>query len=80
MKNLSILFLTFLLLISCGGDKKSTEAIIESGNLEALRAKRAEIVLQQSTINEELTAIDNAISKLDTVKKLPLVTVFKAEK
>lgn len=80
MKKISILSLTFLLLISCGGDKKSTEAIIESGNLETIRAKRAEIVLQQSAINDELKAIDEAISRLDTVKKLPLVTVFKAEK
>ncbi len=80
MKKISILSLTFLLLISCGGDKKSTEAIIESGNLETIRAKRAEIVLQQSAINDELKAIDEAISRLDTVKKLPLVTVFMAEK
>jgi RND family efflux transporter MFP subunit len=80
MKKISILFLTFLLLISCGGDNKSTEAIIESGNLEKIRAQRAEIVLQQSAINDKLKAIDEAISKLDTVKKLPLVTVFKAEK
>lgn len=80
MKKISILVLTALVLVSCGGDKKSTEAIIESGNLETIRAKRAEIVLQQSAINEELKAIDEAISKLDTVKKLPLVTVFKAEK
>ena len=80
MKNISILFLSTLIFVSCGGDKKSTQAIIASGNLENIRAKRAEIVLQQSAINEELKAIDDAISKLDTVKKLPLVTVFSAKK
>lgn len=80
MKKIPILLLSAIVIASCGGDKKSTEAIIESGNLETIRAKRAEIVLQQSAINEELKAIDEAISKLDTVKKLPLVTVFKAEK
>lgn len=80
MKNIFILLITTFVFISCGGDKKSTEAIIASGNLENIRAKRAEIVLQQSTINEELKAIDEAISKLDTVKKLPLVTTFTAKK
>jgi len=74
MKKISILFLTALVLVSCGGDKKSTEAIIESGNLESIRAKRAEIVTMQTEIQEELRAIDEAISKLDTVKHVPLIT------
>ena len=80
MRNAFLLYTITFLLASCGGDKKSTEAIIESGNLEALRAKRAEIVLQQKAISEELQSVDAAISKLDTVKKMPLVTAFKAEK
>lgn len=68
-----------LMLFACGGDKKSTESVIASGDLEALRAKRTEIVNRQSVINEELKSIDDAIGKLDTLKKLPLVTAFKAK-
>lgn len=79
MKKISILFLTALVLVSCGGDKKSTEAIIESGNLEAIRAKRAEIVTKQTEIQEELKTIDEAISKLDTVKHVPLITSITAK-
>jgi membrane fusion protein (multidrug efflux system) len=79
MKKLFYTIFLFIVLVACGGDKPSTESLIESGDLEAIRARRTEIVNQQSSINEELRAIDEAIGKLDTLKKLPLVTVFKAE-
>ncbi len=78
MKQVIYIVLASIILAACGGDKKSTESIIATGDLNAIRAKRSEIVNLQSTINEELKAIDEAISKLDTVKKLPLVTAFKA--
>ena len=79
MKKLIFLLLTAITITSCGGDSKSIEAIIESGNLEAIRAKRAEIVLQQLEINEQLSSIDAVISELDTIKKIPLVSVFTAK-
>lgn len=79
MKNTILLLLTALIIASCGGDSKSVDAIIESGNLEAIRAKRAEFVIQQQEINQQLATIDAAISELDTVKKIPLVTVFMAK-
>ncbi|MBZ0327812.1 MAG: efflux RND transporter periplasmic adaptor subunit [Altibacter sp.] len=79
MKNTILLLLTALIIAACGGDSKSVDAIIESGNLEAIRAKRAEFVIQQQEINQQLATIDAAISELDTVKKIPLVTVFMAK-
>lgn len=79
MNKLIPLFILSIILISCGGDSKSTDAIIESGNLEAIRAKRSEIVARQLEINQELATIDAAISELDTLKKLPLVTVLSAQ-
>lgn len=78
MKKSFYIILASLILLACGGDKKSTESVISSGDLEAIRAKRSEIVNQQSVINNELKAIDEAISRLDTLKKFPLVTAFKA--
>lgn len=79
MKNTIFLLLTAIIIASCGGDSKSVDAIIESGNLESIRAKRTEIVTHQQEVNQQLASIDAAISKLDTVKKIPLVTVFTAK-
>jgi RND family efflux transporter MFP subunit len=79
MKNTIFLLVTAITIASCGGDAKSVDAIIESGNLDAIRAKRAEIVTQQQEINQQLATLDAVISELDTVKKIPLVTVFTAK-
>jgi RND family efflux transporter MFP subunit len=64
------------MIASCGGDSKSLNAIIESEDLETIRAKRAEIVIQQQEINQQLARIDEVISELDSIKKIPLVTGF----
>lgn len=76
MRTILFIILSSLTLIACGGKEKTTEEIISTGNLQELRAKRAEIVTQQTSIHEELVALDEAIAKLDTVKKVPLITSF----
>ena len=76
MKHAILLFLTLIMIASCGGDSKSLNAIIESEDLETIRAKRAEIVIQQQEINQQLARIDEVISELDSIKKIPLVTGF----
>jgi len=78
MKKIAITFLGAIVLASCGGKEKSAEDVIATGDLEQIRAKRAEVAAQQTEINSTLNEIDLAISKLDTVKKLPLVTAFTA--
>lgn len=78
MKKGTLLLLALILLSSCGGDSKSVDKVIESGNLESIRAKRVEIVAKQTEINNTLSRIDQAISKLDTNKKYPLVTAITA--
>ena len=71
---------SLVLLSSCGGDKKnSTEAVIEKGNLEQLRAKRGELVAQSDALVKELSLIDDAIGKLDENHKLTLITTFAAK-
>ena len=71
---------SLVLLSSCGGDKKnSTEAVIEKGNLEQLRAKRGELVAQSDALVKELSLIDDAIGKLDENHKLTLITTFVAK-
>ncbi|GAA4241777.1 efflux RND transporter periplasmic adaptor subunit [Winogradskyella psychrotolerans] len=80
MKNIySIIAITFLFL-SCGGEKKnSVETVIESGNLETIRAKRGELVGEQQAINDKIKRLDEKIKALDTVKHVPLITTFKAQ-
>jgi RND family efflux transporter MFP subunit len=81
MRNIYILLVIATLLASCGGgdNQKSIEKVIEKGNLEEIRAKRASIVNEQQALVDKLKQLDEAISKLDTVKKAPLITTFQAK-
>jgi RND family efflux transporter MFP subunit len=77
MKNIYILTLVSLIFIACNnGSKKSVESIIAGNNLEEIRNKKSEIVQEQHKINDQIKQLDAAISKLDVVKKIPLVTTF----
>ncbi|MDO6596472.1 efflux RND transporter periplasmic adaptor subunit [Oceanihabitans sp. 2_MG-2023] len=81
MKNIYPIILAAFLLASCGGEKKKNtiEKVLESNNLETIRIKRGEIVAQQQEIAEQLKQLDSKIAKLDTTKKVPLITTFKAK-
>lgn len=82
MKNLYFLVFLTVLIVSCGGEKKknSVESVLESNNLEIVRKKRGELVNEQQAIQDKIKLLDEAISKLDTVKNVPLITTFTAEK
>ncbi|MCB0471428.1 MAG: efflux RND transporter periplasmic adaptor subunit [Flavobacteriaceae bacterium] len=80
MKKLIPLISLIILIASCGdGKKKSVEEVISEGNIENIRLKRAEITKQKDDAINNLKQIDEAIARLDTVKKLPLVTVHAAK-
>lgn len=79
MKNIFLLLTLATLTISCGGDSKSFESIIESKDLNKIREKRTELVAEKTTIEGKLKIIDGAISSLDTIKKYPLVTAFQVK-
>ncbi|PWG04530.1 efflux RND transporter periplasmic adaptor subunit [Polaribacter aquimarinus] len=75
----SILIIT-LVFISCGEKKEtSLEDLVISGTLKELNAKKKEISKKLETITKDLETINQAISKKDTVKKLPLITTFTAK-
>jgi len=75
----SILLITSVL-ISCGEKKSvSIESLISKGNLTELKAKKKEIASNLEKINNDLEAINKAIAKKDTVKKLSLITTFTAK-
>ena len=81
MKNIYTLLVISLILASCGGgNKKSIDTIIATNDLQEIRNKKAEIILEQHKIKEQLKQLDDAIAKLDIVKKVPLITTFKVEK
>ncbi|MBT8393618.1 MAG: efflux RND transporter periplasmic adaptor subunit [Bacteroidia bacterium] len=79
-KIITILTITSLL-TSCGGDKKATsvEDIIASQDLTQMRAKKDEITNKQIEYAAQLKLLDEEISKLDTIIRMPLITTFKAE-
>lgn len=81
MKNATILLSLGLFLFACGGgDNQSMEDILQSGDLTALRAKRAELVDVQNEYGEKIALLDAQISVLDSSKKIPLITTYVAEK
>ena len=80
MKNIVTIFITVLLLTSCGEAKKnSVEKILESNNLETIRKKRAELVADLQSVEGKIKLLDNKIAVLDTTKKVPLITTFTAK-
>ena len=69
MKKIIILPTLALLLFSCGkADNKSIESIIASNNTATISAKKAELQVQ-------ITQLEDALSKLDTVKEEVLVAI-----
>ncbi|MBR9757602.1 MAG: efflux RND transporter periplasmic adaptor subunit [Algicola sp.] len=81
MKKIYALLIVALILVACGGEKKknSMEHVLSSNSLELLRKKRTEVVAEQHAAANKLKQLDEAISKIDTVKKVPLITTFTAK-
>ncbi|MFK5982489.1 MAG: efflux RND transporter periplasmic adaptor subunit [Flavobacteriaceae bacterium] len=79
MKKIFLLLIITSISISCDGDSKSVESVIETNDLIKIREKRNEIVSEQIEINNKIKLIDEAISRIDTVKHLPLVTAFQVK-
>ena len=80
MKKIYSLLIVMLLLASCGGQKEqSTEAVIATKDLTQIRAKKAELDTKQQELSAEIKQLSDEISKLDTNKKIPLISTFKVE-
>ncbi|SKB54030.1 RND family efflux transporter, MFP subunit [Salegentibacter holothuriorum] len=75
MKKLAVLLTIPLLLLSCGNNEegKSIEELIESENLEEIRAKKTELSKEQSDLTQKLDKLDQAINRLDKTRRLDLV-------
>ncbi|APU67905.1 efflux RND transporter periplasmic adaptor subunit [Christiangramia flava] len=75
MKKFFLLASLTLVLASCGNDEKSVEQVIESEDLEAIRAKKAELSSLQSQLSANINKLDEKIRELDKSRQLPLVSV-----
>ncbi|WP_420603281.1 efflux RND transporter periplasmic adaptor subunit [Flagellimonas sp.] len=80
MKRIIYIVLTGVILSSCGGGgNSSVEGVIAGNDLQAIRAKRAEISEQQKALEKDLQSLDSVIASLDDNAKLPLVTTIAAK-
>ena len=80
MKNtLYILSLSFLL-ASCGdGDTNTTEAALESNDVETIQKKRDELTAQQTELEAEIKKLDAKLKDINPERNIPLVTAYEIE-
>ena len=80
MKHIYIILIFAFGVLSCSSEKnKSVEDVIATHDLKEMRAKKDEISTKQIEYASQIKLLDEEISKLDTVKKIPLITTFKAK-
>ena len=72
MKTRYTFLIGFFLLVSCGETTRVSE------NLQELTIKKQQLKQQLAGVSKALMQVELAISKLDTLKKLPIVTVLKS--
>ena len=69
MKNIVILFIATTILISCGEENKKT-------SISDLNSEKATLINQIDSLNKQLKIVEGKLSKIDTTKKLHVVTVL----
>lgn len=78
MRTVYILLLSTLVLISCGEKKQPTlDEVIATQDLKQIRAKKSELDKQNQEISEKIKLLIAEIDKLDTLKRVPLVTAIE---
>lgn len=80
MKNTLILILFTSILVSCGNtEQASVEAILASGDVEAIQQKRNELTDQAQLLNTEIKMLDEKLQEISPETNIPLVTSFMAK-
>lgn len=81
MKNILSIVSIVILISSCGGDttNATVESLLESGDLEAIRAKKTELSSSYKSLEKQIESLDSVIAELDANAKLPLVTTIEAK-
>lgn len=77
-KTLSLLSLT--LLVSCqSADESSVDQLLQSGDEQAIREKRAALSQERNAIDATIDQLDQALAKMNTNNSLPLVAAIQAQ-
>ena len=80
MRTIYALLVTTIIFISCGEKKQPTlEEVIATQDLTTIRAKKSELDKQSQEISEKIKLLITEIDKLDTLKRVPLVTALEAK-
>lgn len=80
MKTIYTVVIASILLISCGEKKGQTiEEIIATNDISKIKEKKLEIEAVQQGYSDQLKMLNEKIDALDTNKKVPLITTFKAK-
>ncbi|MGG8496699.1 efflux RND transporter periplasmic adaptor subunit [Tenacibaculum sp. TC6] len=67
------------LLASCGGKEQSVESVISTQDLQKILEKKDELNKKQQELAGQIKLLNEEISKLDTNKKVPLITTIDAQ-
>lgn len=78
MRKIVLLIVLSALLFSCGNKEQSLEAALASNDLTQIRAKKDQLSAKSQALASQLKKLDEAISKLDTNKKVSLITTIQA--
>ncbi len=78
MRKILILTVTSVFLFSCGNKEQTVESVLATNDLKQIRAKKDELSTKSQGIADQIKQLDEAISKLDKNKKIPLITTIKA--
>lgn len=74
MKKIIILLITLATLASCGNDKKSVDAIMDSGDLSAVKAKRTELNQEQRELKSDIDKLNEYIDSHEKEERPVLIT------
>ena len=75
MKKILFIFIGTALITSCGGEEPNVEAIIASGDMEAINTKKTELLNEKKELENEITAIENYLDENTEKKAGTLVSV-----
>ncbi len=74
MKKLLLICLTLVSLASCNKDQQSVDAVLKSGDLSAIKAKRSQINQQQRELKNDLDKLNEYIDSHEKSERPVLVT------
>lgn len=78
MRKIILAIVTIMFVVSCGSKEQNVSEVLATGDLDLIRKKKEELNKKSQAIMAELELLDDKISKLDTNKKIPLVTTLTA--